>query len=135
MSAIPVDGADLAIKAMQSGVSVMRDKLGCTALDQLEQIWACVAATLADIDRIKAAAIKAKHHVFPVFQYRWGPSLARLRHLMAKAVAGLLSDTIDFADGAGSVELVTATYNAVRSGARVALPISIDHPLYEGWLP
>ena len=54
---------------------------------------------------------------------------------MAKAIAGLPSDTIHFADGARSVELVTAIYHSARGGGRVELPITPDHPLFEGWLP
>ncbi|WP_390911775.1 Gfo/Idh/MocA family oxidoreductase [Pseudosulfitobacter sp. SM2401] len=54
---------------------------------------------------------------------------------MAKAIAGLPSDTIHFADGTRSVELVTAIYHSARGGGRVKLPIPPDHPLFEGWLP
>lgn len=45
ISCIPRDRADLAISAMQAGKDVMVDKPGCTTMDQLEAIKACVAET------------------------------------------------------------------------------------------
>lgn len=45
IAAIPSDRAALAIEAMESGKDVMVDKPGCTTLDQLEQIRACVKRT------------------------------------------------------------------------------------------
>lgn len=45
ISAIPADRAALADTAMRHGMDVMTDKPGCTTLDQLEQIKACVAET------------------------------------------------------------------------------------------
>ena len=47
-----------------------------------------LATSLADIDLISRAARRSKRLVFPVFQYRWGPSLAQLRHLMAEGLTG-----------------------------------------------
>jgi len=47
-----------------------------------------LATSMADVDRIKAAAHKQDRRVFPVFQYRWGPALAQLRHLMAEGLTG-----------------------------------------------
>ena len=47
-----------------------------------------LATSLADVDRISDAAKRSGCYVFPVFQYRWGPSLAQLRHLMASGLAG-----------------------------------------------
>ncbi len=38
-------------------------------------------------------------------------------------------------DGAASVALVTAIYHAARSGASVHLPLTPEHPLYQGWTP
>lgn len=45
ISAIPCDRAALAIEAMEAGKDVMVDKPGCTTLDQLDAIKACVART------------------------------------------------------------------------------------------
>ncbi len=45
ISAVPADRASLAIKAMDAGLDVMVDKPGCTTLEQLETIHACVART------------------------------------------------------------------------------------------
>ena len=45
ISCIPRDRADLAIRAMQAGKDVMTDKPGCTTMDQLKAIQACVAET------------------------------------------------------------------------------------------
>lgn len=45
ISGIPADRADLAIEAMHHGKDVMTDKPGCTSLDQLQRIKACVTET------------------------------------------------------------------------------------------
>ena len=47
-----------------------------------------LATAMADVDRIAEAARAAHRTVYPVFQYRWGPSLAQLRALMAAGLAG-----------------------------------------------
>lgn len=47
-----------------------------------------LAMNLADIDRIKSAANRSGCTVFPVFQYRWGPSHACLRALIKSGLAG-----------------------------------------------
>ncbi|APX12931.1 Gfo/Idh/MocA family protein [Tateyamaria omphalii] len=45
VSNIPADRAAVAIRAMQAGHDVMTDKPGCTSMDQLNAIKACVAET------------------------------------------------------------------------------------------
>ena len=45
ISAVPADRAALAIQAMRTGHDVMTDKPGCTTLQQLDQLRACVAET------------------------------------------------------------------------------------------
>lgn len=45
ISAVPADRAALAIAAMEAGKDVMVDKPGCTTLEQLDAIKACVART------------------------------------------------------------------------------------------
>lgn len=45
IAAIPCERAELAIEAMRAGKDVMVDKPGCTTLEQLPQIQACVAET------------------------------------------------------------------------------------------
>ncbi|MEM8654728.1 MAG: Gfo/Idh/MocA family oxidoreductase [Pseudomonadota bacterium] len=45
VSNIPADRAAIAIRAMQAGHDVMTDKPGCTTLEQLEALKACVAET------------------------------------------------------------------------------------------
>lgn len=45
IAAIPSDRATLAIEAMEHGKDVMVDKPGCTTLEQLGEIMACVART------------------------------------------------------------------------------------------
>jgi predicted dehydrogenase len=45
IAAIPSERAALAIEAMRRGKDVMVDKPGCTTLEQLDQIRACVAET------------------------------------------------------------------------------------------
>lgn len=54
---------------------------------------------------------------------------------VASAIAGKPNLAVTFEDGAASIALVTAIYEAHRSGARVALPLMADHPLWQGWQP
>ena len=42
---------------------------------------------------------------------------------------------VTLADARASIELITALYDSARRGVDVTLPLSADHPLYEGWLP
>ena len=42
---------------------------------------------------------------------------------------------VTLADARASIELITAMYDSGRRGVDVALPLSPDHPLYDGWLP
>ncbi len=46
------------------------------------------ATSMADVARIEEAAAHSGKRVFPVFQYRWGRSLAQLRGLMAAGLTG-----------------------------------------------
>ncbi|MEM8554540.1 MAG: Gfo/Idh/MocA family oxidoreductase [Pseudomonadota bacterium] len=46
-----------------------------------------LAGSLADVNRIARAAAQTARHLFPVFQYRYGPAM---RHLHALDLAGLL---------------------------------------------
>ena len=54
-------------------------------------------------------------------------------------IAAALSDksnaAVTLAEGSASVELVTAIYHAARTGERTSLPLTTEHPLYEGWQP
>ncbi|MCV3270273.1 Gfo/Idh/MocA family protein [Roseobacter sinensis] len=54
---------------------------------------------------------------------------------VADDLAGRPSAAVTLDDGAASVALVTAIYHAARTGTRVTLPITPDHPLYGGWQP
>ena len=54
---------------------------------------------------------------------------------VGRALNGEPNSAVALDDGAASVGLVTAIYHAARTGARVTLPITPDHPLYKGWLP
>jgi len=45
------------------------------------------------------------------------------------------SQAVTLADGAASIELVTAIYASHRSGQAVSLPLGPDHPMQQGWLP
>lgn len=47
-----------------------------------------LATSLADCARLEAAAQATGKRVFPVFQYRWGPSHAQLRHLIDAGLTG-----------------------------------------------
>jgi predicted dehydrogenase len=44
--------------------------------------------SLAEVDSIVAAERRSKGRVMPVFQYRFGPGLAKVRHLIRSGVAG-----------------------------------------------
>jgi len=54
---------------------------------------------------------------------------------IAKSLTGLANHAVTFEDGARSMELVTALYDAARNGRRVSLPLPKDHPMYTGWQP
>ena len=45
LAGVPCDRADLAIMAMEAGKDVLSDKPGCTTLDQLSKLRACVERT------------------------------------------------------------------------------------------
>ncbi len=47
-----------------------------------------LAGSLADVDALAEAAAAGNRMVFPVFQYRFGHGVAKLRHLIAQGVAG-----------------------------------------------
>ncbi|MEM9575399.1 MAG: Gfo/Idh/MocA family oxidoreductase [Pseudomonadota bacterium] len=47
-----------------------------------------LATSLKDVAAIKSAAQRHNRRVYPVFQYRWGPGLAQLRHVMLSGFAG-----------------------------------------------
>ena len=54
---------------------------------------------------------------------------------VAASLSGESNAAVTFEDGAASIELVTAIYHAARTGQRVTLPLSEEHPLHSGWLP
>lgn len=54
---------------------------------------------------------------------------------VSKALAGQRNHAVTFEDGARSIALVTAIYQAHRSGLRVSLPLGAEHPLWQGWQP
>ena len=54
---------------------------------------------------------------------------------VAASLSGESNAAVTFEDGAASIELVTAIYLAARTGQRVTLPLSEEHPLRSGWLP
>lgn len=54
---------------------------------------------------------------------------------VADALEGAPGRQVTMADGRRSIELVTAVYDAARSGKEVALPLPISAGFYRGWLP
>lgn len=54
---------------------------------------------------------------------------------VAKDMSDTPNNAVTLQDGAASIALVTAIYDAVRRGTRVTLPLDFQHPLYKGWLP
>ena len=47
-----------------------------------------IATSLSDVHSLVAACQRTGKTVYPVFQYRWGPAHAQLRHLIATGAAG-----------------------------------------------
>ncbi|MEP1932526.1 MAG: Gfo/Idh/MocA family oxidoreductase, partial [Roseibium sp.] len=47
-----------------------------------------LATNMADVNRIREASVRYSRQVFPVFQYRWGPSLNHLRALIDTGLTG-----------------------------------------------
>ncbi len=47
-----------------------------------------LAGSLADLDRVAAAERQSGRRVMPIFQYRFGHGIQKLRHLVAEGVAG-----------------------------------------------
>ncbi len=54
---------------------------------------------------------------------------------IAHALARAPNAAVTLEDGAASVELVTAIYDAARAGSSVDLPLPDTHPLWKGWQP
>lgn len=47
-----------------------------------------VSTSLSELDEIRTASLQNERRFYPVFQYRWGPSLSILRSLIEKGLAG-----------------------------------------------
>lgn len=78
---IPVRRADLAVEAMRAGKDVMTDKPGCTTLDQLAAIKACVAET----GRIWSIDFSERFEV---------PAVTRAAELVAEGAIGKVVQTV-----------------------------------------
>lgn len=89
--------------------------------------WSFIArdpARQAEVDAI-TEGLGAVHAGFP-----------GLFEAMGDAMDGQGGAEVTLAQGRASIELVTAIYASDRAGgAPIALPLSADHALYEGWLP
>lgn len=72
----PNTHVDLAVAALKAGKHVVLEKP--------------IAGSLADCDRLKRAAARAKGQLLPVFQYRFGNGYLKLKHLIDKGVPGKL---------------------------------------------
>ena len=81
VAAIPADRAALAIEAMEAGKDVMVDKPGCTTLEQLDAIRACVAAT----GRIWSVDFSERFEV---------PAVTRASELVAAGAIGRVVQTV-----------------------------------------
>ena len=60
---------------------------------------------------------------------------AGLFDAIADALDGSPGGEVALLDGRRSLEFVTAAYASARARAPVHLPLAMDHPLYDGWLP
>ena len=81
IAAIPRDRAALAIEAMRAGKDVMVDKPGCTTLDQLSALRACVAET----GRIWSVDFSERFEV---------PAVTRAAALVAEGAIGKVVQTV-----------------------------------------
>ncbi len=54
---------------------------------------------------------------------------------VADALDGRPGREVTLEDGRRSLEFVTAVYSSARNSGFESLPIAVDHPLYESWLP
>ncbi|WP_425041568.1 Gfo/Idh/MocA family protein [Primorskyibacter sp. S187A] len=54
---------------------------------------------------------------------------------VAAALNGQTNSAVTLLEGRRSIELATALYASARAASSVALPLPIDHPLYDGWQP
>jgi hypothetical protein len=53
----------------------------------------------------------------------------------ARALTGDAPLPVTIDDAWRSIELLTAAYHSVFTGEAVTLPITPDHPRYQGWMP
>lgn len=77
----------------------------------------------AEIDAVLAA--------FEPLPYRWVAQFMLFHRALTEGTE--LPVTIN--DARMSAELLTALYHSARTGETVSLPITSDHPLYNGWQP
>ena len=54
---------------------------------------------------------------------------------LADKLDGVAEDHVSIEDGRRSLELVSAIYHAARTAQTVALPLTSDSPVYNGWTP
>lgn len=78
---IPARRAELAIEAMEAGNDVMTDKPGCTTIEQLDRVKACVARTR----RIWSVDFSERFE---------GPALTRAAELVAEGAIGRVVQTV-----------------------------------------
>jgi predicted dehydrogenase len=78
---IPARRADLAIEAMEAGKDVMTDKPGCTTMEQLDRVKACVART----GRIWSVDFSERFEV---------PAVTRAAELVAEGAIGRVVQTV-----------------------------------------
>ena len=62
-------------------------------------------------------------------------SFAGFFEAVSQALQGKDGGAVMLEEAKQSIELVTAIYASARTKMPVTLPISKNHPLYEGWLP
>ena len=62
------------------------------------------------------------------------PGYAGLFDAIADALSGQSGREVTLDDARRSLEFVTAVYASARSGERVAVPLTSDHPMYDGWV-
>ncbi|WP_375552621.1 Gfo/Idh/MocA family protein [Rhodophyticola porphyridii] len=99
---------------------------GTTPYAPAEDIWTFEARAPADQSRTNAV-------LAAVPEVRSG--FAGFFEALAEAIHGRPGREVTGEDGRRSIELVTAIYDAARTGKRISLPLGTNAALYQGWLP
>ena len=111
------------LRLMFEGFTVESDHAPYSLAEKSWRFIARAPTTQDQIDAVLAGITSARH------------SYAGMFEAVARALNGAPGNEVTLEDGRRSLEFVTALYASSRTGQRVTLPWTSDHPLYGGWLP